>query len=149
MNGSSPTSSIPEQKQKEDDGPPVGLYVMPLEDGSQSPTIAQSEYANIVVLPKDEEDPLARSLSFSGPIQKPARNLNETNSLVRTESDASQVRRMASISTNAPKQIDIPDGGDFSSKLALIQSQLQDKINANPPLDNKYANLCNTFFLCS
>jgi len=121
---SSNTTSDVKPQSPQDEGPPVGLYVMPLEDGSQSPTIAQSEYANIVVLPKDEEDPLLRSLSFSGPIQKPARNRNESNSLIRTESDAIEVRRMASVSSDVPNQIDIPDTGDFASKLALIQSQL-------------------------
>lgn len=57
------------------ESPPIGLYLVPVD----SPISPRSEYANVVFLPKNDENPAVRSLSFSGAIKKPSRtNSNET-----------------------------------------------------------------------
>ena len=109
--------------------PPVGLYVVPVD----SPTSSKSEYANVIVLPKDEEELASRSLSFSGGIQKPARNRSD---LSRTESDAMELRKNINNNIQPPPVME----GDFASKLAAIQTQLHEKMGKKTDEDeeNKY-----------
>ncbi|XP_066933784.1 BAR/IMD domain-containing adapter protein 2-like [Clytia hemisphaerica] len=131
--------------------PPVGLYVMPLEgaDGqTPSPVHTPSDYANILVVPngQDEKQDTGlsnRSLSFSGPIQKPARH--RFDQTCRSESDEAADGRRGSAGPPVaakPKSPTIEEqnephfpngeGESFSSKLAMIQNQLQVKMGEKP-----------------
>lgn len=125
---------------------PVGLYVAPVSDQN----VAKSEYANLLLLNKDG-DFVTRSQSFSVSSGVSHHNGGSIDGsgpgMTRTESAACELKRtFTNSSIQPPQQI----GTELSSKLAMIQSQLNEKLNKHPPApepDNSPKYVCLKFMV--
>lgn len=104
---------------------PVGLYVAPVPDQN----VAKSEYANLLLLNKEGEFLGGRSQSFSVPPPPPNGSVGDNDVfLIRTESAAAELKRTSTSGMTM--------GSELSSKLALIQCQLNEKLKNRTSSDN-------------